>query len=870
MMNPRLSLLAAVAMISASALAYEILLMRLFSIIQWHHFAYMIISLALLGYGVSGVFLALNRDRLAQHFPTAIMTNMLLFSLSAPACFLLTQQIPFNPAEMLWTPVQLLNLCSIYLILALPFFFAANVVGLSLYHYKNRVSSIYAADLSGAGIGSVGVILLLSFLFPEKILTALMLSGLFATLLVSSYTFQAPKHWAIASVIIGLAVIFIPSGWIALKVTPYKSLNQLLQVPGTKIIDRYSSPLGLIDVVKSEITPLRHAPGLSLNASAEPPEQLAVFTDADNMTAITRYNGKPETLGYLDQTTSALPYHLKQLSDILILGAGTGSDVLQANYHAIKHIDAVELNPQVIDLVQRKYAGFAGYIYSGAHVDVHIDEARGYLAATGKTYDLVNISLLDAFGASAAGLYSMAENYLYTEQAIQEYLRHVSPDGYLSITRWIKIPPRDEAKLLATVVNALKKVNLRNNTVDLSSTKPSPEGEGWVTTAWMQEVEQRMEQLPRGNQNKEESLFSPPHPGLLPEGEGANTVQPDQQIIMIRGWQTSTLIIKNGVVSADEIKRLKQFCNERSFDLVYYPGISEPEVNRFNVQQQPYLYEAAVALLGNQSQAFIDAYKFNIEPATDDRPYLFHFFKWRTLPEIVSLLATGGSFLLESGYLLLITALVQAMLASLLLIALPLWLWKSRLGIEPGSGSHLQMLVYFFCLGLAFLFIEIAFIQKFILILHHPLYAITVVLSTFLLSAGAGSYFSTNLSSGPEKSAFMLPMAAIGLLSIGYSLGFEAIAESLLKTGNLSRYLFSIVLIAPLGFFMGMPFPMALAKISQTAPALIPWAWGINGCASVISAILATLIAMQFGFTVLIFLAVVLYGVAAWCFPRLF
>ena len=129
--------------------------------------------------------------------------------------------------------------------------------------------------------------------------------------------------------------------------------------------------------------------------------------------------------------------------------------------------------------------------------------------------------------------------------------------------------------------------------------------------------------------------------------------------------------------------------------------------------------------------------------------------------------------MLESGYLLLIAALVQAILASLLLIALPLWLWKSKLGIEPGSGNHLHMLVYFFCLGLAFLFIEIAFIQKFILILHHPLYAITVVLSTFLLSAGAGSYFSTKLSCSTEKSAFMLPMAAIALLSIGYSLGFE-------------------------------------------------------------------------------------------------
>lgn len=783
--------------------------MRLFSIIQWHHFAYMMISLALLGYGVSGVFLALNRDRLVRLFPAAIMTNMLLYSLFAPACFLLAQQIPFNPAEMLWSPAQPLYLCSIYLVLTLPFFFAANVVGLSLYHYKSQVSSIYAADLFGAGLGSAGVVLLLFIVFPEQILTVLMLSGILATLLVSSFAFCGQpgntKHWTIASVIIGLAIIFTPTGWITLKVSPYKTQNQLLQVPGTKIIDRYSSPLGLISIVKSEMTPLRHAPGLSLNATTEPPEQLAVFTDADNMTAITRYNGKPETLGYLDQTTSALPYHLKQLADILILGAGTGSDVLQANYHAIKHIDAVELNPLVIDLVQKKYADFSGYIYSNPHVNVHVDEARGYLATTDKTYDLINISLLDAFGASTSGLYSMTENYLYTEQAIQEYLRHVSPDGYLSITRWIKIPPRDEPKLLATVINALKQADVR---------------------------------------------------------------QPGSQIIMIRGWQTSTLMVKNGALSAGEISRLKQFCNERSFDLVYYPGISELEVNRFNIQQQPYLYQAAMALLGDKSQAFIDAYKFNIEAATDDQPYLFHFFKWQTLPEILPLLGTGGSFLLESGYLLLITTLLQAILASLLLIALPLWLWKGNLGIEPGSKNHLQMLVYFFCLGLAFLFIEIAFIQKFILVLHHPLYAITVVLSTFLISAGAGSYFSTYLSSSADKLAFMLPMAAIALLSISYSLGFESIAEFLLKTGSLSRYLFSIIMIAPLGFFMGMPFPMALAKISQTTPALIPWAWGINGCASVISAILATLIAMQFGFTVLIFMAIVLYGVAAWCFPN--
>jgi hypothetical protein len=805
--KPSFWFLLVIAVISASALAYEVLLMRLFSIIQWHHFAYMIISLALLGYGASGVFLALNRDRLAPVFPSAIIINLLLFSLSVPACFLLAQKIPFNSAEILWAPVQLLYLCSIYLLLMLPFFFAANVIGLSFYHYQEQISSIYAADLFGAGAGSVGVILLLFVMFPEKILMVLILMGILATLIASRFAFRGQdvytKHWTSACIIIGVAIAFTLTSWMTLNVSSYKSQSQLLLIPGTKVIARYSSPLGLISIVKSDIIPLRHAPGLSLNATTEPPEQLAVFTDADNMTAISRYDGNPETVSYLDQTTSALPYHLKQHTDILILGAGTGSDILQANYHTIKNIDAVELNPQVINLVKEKYADFAGQIYSSARVNLHTDEARGYVATTRKTYDLINITLLDAFGSSA-GLYSMAENYLYTEQAIQQYLQHVRANGYLSITRWIKIPPRDEPKLLATVIKVLKQSTIG---------------------------------------------------------------QPGQQIIMIRSWQTSTLIVKNGVISGEEINRLKQFCSERSFDLVFYPGIAAQEVNRFNIQQQPYLYHAAMALLGAESQAFIDDYKFNIEPATDDRPYFFHFFKWQTLPEILSLLDSGGIFLLESGYLLLIAALLQAILASLLLIAFPLWLWKSKLGIKPGSGRHLRMLVYFFCLGVAFLFIEIAFIQKFILILHHPLYSITVVLSAFLLSAGAGSHFSKKLSQGSAKSMIMLPIAAISIVSIFYSLGFEAITGLLLETGNLMRYVFSILLIVPLGFCMGMPFPMALARISQTAPALIPWAWGINGCASVISAILATLIAMQFGFTVLVFLAIGLYCTAALCFP---
>ena len=805
--QPRATFLCAVGMISASSLAYEVLLMRLFSIVQWHHFAFMIISLALLGYGISGMVLALNRERLMQHFPLAVVANMLLFGLTAPLCFLLAQQIPFNPVEMLWTPVQWLYLCDIYLLLAIPFFFAANVIGLALYRYREQVSFIYAVDLLGAGAGSVGIIVLLFLIFPQKILAVLIVVAVAAALIVSRCSFAEQEtekvSWFSAPLIIGLAVVFMLSEFVPLNISPYKSQNQLLRVPGTKIVDRLSSPLGVITVANSGITPLRHAPGLSLNATTEPPEQLAVFTDADNMTVITRYDGNPETVAYLDQTTSALPYHLNRLDHVLILGAGTGSDVLQADYHQVKHIDAVELNPRIADLVGQTYANFAGHIYDSGPVNLHIDEARGYLAGTRNTYDLINLSLLDAFGTSAS-VYSLAENYLYTEQAIREYLQHLNPAGYLSITRWVKLPPRDEVKLLATVIEALK----------------------------LNKVE-----------------------------------QPDRHLLMIRGWQTSTLLIKNGAVTAEEIQRLQQFCNQRSFDSVYYPGITEAVVNRFNIQQQPGLYQALTALLGEKPRAFIDAYKFNIEPVTDDKPYLFHFFKWRTLPESLSLLRQGGSFLLESGYLLLVAALVQAILASVLLIVLPLWLCKSRLGIKAGSKNHLPTLLYFFCLGLAFLFIEIAFIQKFILILHHPLYAITVVLSTFLLSAGAGSYYLQHLTRGNAQLPVLLPIAVIAVLSIIYILSFESITGFILQSGSLVRYGSSILLIAPLGFCMGMPFPLALARLAQSTPDLIPWAWGINGCASVISAILATLIAMQFGFNVLILLAIGLYAIAAYCFP---
>ena len=171
-----------VALISAAALAYEVLLVRLFSIIQWHHFVYMIISLALLGYGISGTLLAFAQAPMRRHFPTVFLGSLLLFALSSVGCFLLAQGLQFNPEEILWDSEQWWRLLLIYLLLACPFLFVATAVGLTLTHFPSRAPGVYGADLLGAAAGSLSVVLLLFWLFPAAALQALARLGLLAVL----------------------------------------------------------------------------------------------------------------------------------------------------------------------------------------------------------------------------------------------------------------------------------------------------------------------------------------------------------------------------------------------------------------------------------------------------------------------------------------------------------------------------------------------------------------------------------------------------------------------------------------------------------------------------------------------------------------
>jgi hypothetical protein len=795
-----------ILIVSASALAYEILLMRIFSIIQWHHFAYMIISLALLGYGVSGTFLSIAQQWLMKHFFAAYFTNCLLFGVFILISYSIAQSISFNPEELFWDWASYVKLLFVYLCLSLPFFFAANCIALSFMRFGSSISKIYAIDLIGAGLGSVGIILILFVVFPAEAVRYLSLAGVLAALVGWIEVGTQRYNTVVLGIGAALMIAAIPSAWLALKFSPYKSLPQMLQISGTHTVTQRSSPLGLISVVESDIVPLRFAPGLSLLATQTPAQQVAVFTDADAMTVITKNPGSKQGLAYLDYLTSSLPYHLQEAQDVLVLGAGAGSEVLQAKYHSASHIVAVELNPQLVNLLTGPFAEYSGNLYTAENVEVRVAEARDMVLQDKRYYDVIQLAMLDSFSASASGLHALSESYLYTVEAMRDILARLQPHGYLAITRWVKIPPKDTIKLFATAIDALKM---------------------------------------------------------------SGVLDARDHLILIRGWQTGTLLIKKTPFTAKEIAFVRQFCQERAFDVAYYPGMRAEEANHYNILNQPYFYMAATALLSENSEAFVKDYKFNITPATDNKPYFFNFFKWETLSELLALRSQGAMAMVEWGYLLLVITLIQVLLVSSLLIVIPLKLLSASGHKTAGRFLKVKVLLYFAAIGLAYLFLEIVFMQKFLLFLHHPVYAATAILTGFLFFSGMGSALSARLLKKIEGWRIVkYAVAGICTLSMLYIYFLPNVIAQLMELPLYLKMIFSILLISPVAVLMGMPFPVALSELSTSSQGLIPWAWAINGCASVVSAVLAALIAVQFGFTVVIVLAILLYITAAAFFPR--
>ena len=796
-------LLVAVGLLSAAAIGFEVLLARLLAIVLWQHFAAMIISLALLGYGASGTLLVLAGSRLLPRFATSFALLAAAFGVATTACSALAWRLPLNPLQAIWDWRQPLWLAAMYLTLALPFLAAASAIGLGLAAWTARIGAIYRADLAGAAGGAIVVLSLMLVLPPEDCLRIIAAVAFVAAALAALG--EGRRQLALGLALLALPVALAwPAAWLRPAPSPYKGLSLALTVPGAHIVAERSGLFGRLTAVSSPTIPFRYAPGLSLATSLAPPEQIALFTDGEGMTAVTRFRGDLSALGHLDQQTAALPFHLLDRPATLVLGAGGGAEILRALYHRAPRIDAVELNRQLVDLVRGVLGDFAGGLYEQPTVAVHVAEARNFVESSSDRWDLIQLALLDSAATSAAGLQALSESPIYTIEALRTYLDHLNPAGIVAITRWLGAPPRDAVKLLATAIAAL---------------------------------------------------------------EASGVARPGERLALLHDWSTATLLMKNGGFTATDIAALRRFATERQFDLAWYPGITAGEPNRYNRLASPTLYDAATALLGPGRDAFLDSYPFDIRPTTDDRPFFFRFFKWSLLPALASSPGRAAFALVDAGYLVVLLALPQAVAAALVLILLPLAGLRMR-DRPPEVPRRVEIALYFLLLGFAFLFVEIAFIHRFSLFLGHPVIAFAVTLASFLLAAGLGSGLSGRAAARWPRSAIRLAVAAIVGLGVLYALALQPLLAALLGWPPPAKIAVAVGLIAPLGLAMGLPFPLGLSLVARQSPALVPWAWGINGSASVVAAVLASLLAMHLGFAAVLALALGLYAAAALLFGR--
>lgn len=790
----------AIFFISAAALGLELVLVRAFSIGHWYHFSYLVISTALLGFAAGGAFVTIGSRLLTRHYAKSLWGFAFGLAVTVPIVFWISQNVPLDELQLIWDRRQILWLFAYYLLFFIPFFCAGTSVALAFTIFAGKAHSLYFYNMTGSGLGVAAIVILMYGNPPAALLLIISSIAFLAALILA---FGVSRYFVAATFLCALAVILLfgLAGPVSLevKISQNKSLVYYRALPDAETLAVRYSPLARLDCVQAPT--IRYFPSLSIAYQGRLPRQMLIISDADGISAINHFEDMND-LDCFDHTTSAIGYHLLSEPDVCIIGAGGGSDIAQALALNARSIAAVEMNSQIVDLVRDKFGEFASGLYNRNDVRIIVAEGRNFLQTTNQFFDIINISLLDSFTASAAGLYALNESHLYTIEAVKQALSRLRPTGLLSITRALKTPPpRDSLKMFATVVESLRRRGIS---------------------------------------------------------------EPAGHIIMIRSWATATIVVSPQPFSKSQIENAHKFAHQRCFDLVHLPGIEPNDVNLFHILEEPIYYESTQRILSAQCESFYRNYIYNIRPATDDRPYFFDFFKWKSLPYMIRTLPRQWLPFSEWAYLVLVATLLQAIAASAAFILLPLLIAKPIKAVRAGK---LAALGYFLLLGLSYMFLEMGFIQKLTLLIGHPVFGVAVTLVGFLFFSGCGSLTSGRLLRQTEtpKAVNLIRLAVLAIIVIGI---IEIILvtfafEWLISFSRPARILLGLVITAPLAFFMGMPFPTALRVLNISSRPLIPWAWGVNGFASVTGAVLGTFLAISVGFTILMLTALACYLLAA-------
>jgi hypothetical protein len=775
-------ILFSVSLLSAAVIAFQLALMQVLSMIQWHHFAYMVISVAMLGFGAAGTILAIFRKPLVRNAYWLLPILMMCSGLSMALVTGLSQlpALRFDSYLLFAEFSQTGNLFLSYLFFMLPFLLAALSLGLIFLIYVKEIGRVYFADLLGSATGGLFVLLLISFFFPDQ------LPAIIALLPVIAGSLLIPKdhryvHFgmAVISLVFICWKIFQPS---KLVLSQFKDLSKTLLLPEASITWEKPSPYGLLQAVKSPA--LRYAPGLSLTATSAAEVHSAIFLNGDWFGVLLH----PDTPMVLDFTSLALPYIMRERKEVLILRAATGIDAAHALRHGVSKITATEPNAALVSKMREEKTDPAFFIWHDPAISMYTLEPRSFLMQDTGRYDLIVLPMVGSFGGSA-GLFALQEQFALTREAFREMWRRLRPGGAISVTAWMDFPVRSPLKILSTMMEVL-------------------------------------------------------------EAEGIK--DPSQHLVAIRSWGTISFVMTRSALNKTEISNIRSFCEERLFDPAVLPGLDTSERARYHQFEDGIFFSYLEKIMsGKERERLYDEYAFNIRPATDNKPYFSQFIKLNKLGNMSGSFSSRSIPFIELGYLVLVATLAQVLLLSFTLILLPLFRigWKA-----PGKFSTF---LYFSGIGLGYMFVEMIFIQRFILYFGSQVYSASAVITTMLFFSGLGSYASGYFQKTRKR--LLLVFAGIIVLLLLYSFLLTPILQQTASFSLIFKIFLLLLLVAPPAFLMGIPFPSGLLMVSRVHDAHIPWAWGINGCTSVVSTALATLVSVELGFSWVMIIAAAAY-----------
>ncbi len=827
---------AAVGSVAGAVIALQIGVMRIFSEGSWAHFGSLVVSLAMLGFGLTSAVMCLARPWFERHWFGVIAASLGAFAPLVVGANLMAQQLPFNAIFLVSDPLQKWRLVANFALYLLPFLAGSVFLGTVFLRAKKVFGRVYFADLLGSGLCGLLTLVALFFVPSENlVLVPVVLGGIGGVLWFAGL---GKPGGAIAMVVLaiasGAAHLTLPDRLHAttLAVSDYKGVSYARKFPDAKREYDSVSPFGHIEVYSSSY--LHFAPGLSDNASlnlAEMPANayLGLYMDGDGPIGVMRELSEKDS-AYFHYLPMVYPYLITTAPKTFVVQFGGGISTMVALHSKASSVTVGESSPALLQAFRESdvLKKFTGDILS--RVSVIPYDGRLYLANTNERYDVVDLSLADSAGLSNPGGFAIVEKYSYTQEAMQHYMRSLTDKGVLSVTLWNKEePPKSVLKLYATMAAAAQ----ANGDADISKNF-------FVASSYL---------------------------------------------------STVTVLYKRGGFSTADIATLRKHTSSMSFDEIYSPGIvvdqkkAEHVFGDFrstifsttstdaatsggaapvavegdaNVVPATSLYQLAwQSLIRNDWNTFEQKYLFDVRPLTNKRPYFAAYVHPSDLPLITDRLEL---FQDEWGYLLLWATLSIACVSGVIVIGIPVVFgWRTAFSRYPGKA---QTIVYFACLGFGYITVEVGLIAQFVQALSNATVSASVLITGMLVFSGIGSFVSERFAS---QARVTLPKvcASIGVLLIAYSLFLNPVLNAIGGLPYALRLVCCFILIAPPAFLMGFPMATGMGALTRLKKEeMFLWAWGVNGCFSVIGAALVPLVATAFGLAVVIGTAGAVYLLA--------